>query len=98
MKAKLSGGSETRPDNHGEQVPGAGAANGAGGGRREVREAVADMLKHRNCDAVAGHNGEALGFLRASRAPSWILLDLNAPTTDGRAFLEARAADEQLVR
>lgn len=66
---------------------------------REQREAVCAMLELEGFGHVQAANGrEALDYLKESRAPCVILLDLEMPVMNGWEFRANQLADERLSR
>ena len=54
---------------------------------RDLRDAVAELLRIEGFDPVCAANGkEALDYLQAGGTPRLILLDLMMPTMDGERF------------
>jgi CheY-like chemotaxis protein len=63
-----------------------------------IRAALGQALVEEGYEVVTADNGhQALDLLQTGPLPSLILLDLMMPVMDGRAFLEARAADPRLA-
>jgi CheY-like chemotaxis protein len=58
---------------------------------RDLREAVAELLRIEGFEPVCAGNGqEALDYLGAGKRPRLILLDLMMPTMDGEQFRSAQ--------
>ena len=65
----------------------------------DVREAFADLLKHRGYHVTTAANGqEALAFLAQHPDPCVVLLDLVMPVMDGWQFLSALQSDPALAQ
>ena len=63
-----------------------------------IRAALGQALMEEGYQVVTAENGrQALDALETGPLPSVILLDLMMPVMDGRAFLQARAADARLA-
>ena len=61
-------------------------------------ETMRDILTDEGHVVMCAHNGkEALALARAT-PPDLVLLDLNMPEMDGRAFMQALRADVRLAR
>ncbi len=59
----------------------------------DVREAVAELLRHHGREVIVAHNGrDALLTLAKATAPCLILLDLMMPVMDGFQFLDQLAS------
>jgi CheY-like chemotaxis protein len=64
---------------------------------RDIRETLEDVLAGEGFSVAAAANGkEALDYLRGSRHPCVILLDLMMPVLDGWGFRNAQVADPSL--
>jgi two-component system response regulator MprA len=64
----------------------------------ELREAIAELLNASNYTVVTAADGdEALGRLRGGIVPCLIVLDLNMPRKDGRAFRSEQIGDANLA-
>src|SRR5687768_13966257 len=65
----------------------------------EFRASIADLLAESGFTVAAAENGEeALGYLRVSRLPDLIVLDLMMPVMNGWAFAEELKRDPVLRR
>ena len=63
-----------------------------------LREAMVDVLRLENYDAVGAANGdEALAILREGRLPHVIFLDLGMPVMDGWEFCRVLQASPNLA-
>jgi len=63
----------------------------------DIREALSQILEFEGYDVASVNNGqEALTYLRSSRRPGLILLDLMMPVMDGWQFRSQQQQDKQL--
>jgi CheY-like chemotaxis protein len=63
----------------------------------EAAELIASILEREGCDVLYARDGEAaLELARELPRPDLVLLDLELPVMDGRAFLESMRSDPSL--
>lgn len=63
----------------------------------EAAELIESILRREGCEVIIARDGaEALEIARELPRPDLILLDLELPVMDGRAFLAAMRADSSL--